>query len=257
MKTKLLTVLAIGLLLAACGGRQGASGQPEPAGAPAAREETGAAPAAAGSASGAEAGFAGAAGETAGEDGPFKLLEVRLTPEAPTASTAVAAVAVFAGSLPPDTDLAYEWVVNNNKVVDALSDTLAVEHFRKNDWISCRVAPVGPGGRGNEARSKFVRIGNTPPVLTVPPLEPLKAPGEFTCQLQAADADNDPLAFELVSPLDLGITLDAKTGLLRWAISPEAAKSLQEAVEIVFAVSDPDGGKTQSSLLLNLNPETN
>lgn len=252
MKNRWLTLLAIVLLLAACGGRGGSSGQPQQAGGTPAGERSADAAAAGGSLA-----QSGPVEESGGEDGPFKLLEVRLTPEAPTASTAVAAVAVFAGSLPPDTDFAYEWVVNNKQVEDARGDTLAVEHFRKNDWVSCRVAPVGPDGRGAEARSKFVRIANTPPVLTVPPLDPLKAPGQFQCQLQAADADNDPLSFELVSPLDLGIALDAKTGLLRWDISPQAAKTLQAAVEIVFAVNDPDGGKAQSSLILNLNPETN
>ncbi len=83
-------------------------------------------------------------------------------------------------------------------------------------------------------------------------------------QIEATDADGDELEYKLVTPLDLGIDLDVKTGLISWTISTdilsliEAKKSTNEkrveaeisdsdradamTIDIHVQVSDGDGG---------------
>ena len=60
------------------------------------------------------------------------------------------------------------------------------------------------------------------------------------------------MTFELLSPLDQNIELDGKTGLLKWNIAAETVNRLGRKIEIKFAVSDNDDGKTSGSLTLDL-----
>ena len=54
------------------------------------------------------------------------------------------------------------------------------------------------------------------------------------------------------SAQDQGIAMDAKTGVLAWKLDEETVKRLGESIEISFAVSDGDGGKTSGTVTLNL-----
>ena len=91
-------------------------------------------------------------------------------------------------------------------------------------------------------------------------------------QIEATDPDGDELEYKLVSPLDMGIDLDAKSGLISWTINNdilsliEAKKSANEeisepdtserepsnsmTIDIHFQVSDGDGGLEVRKIML-------
>lgn len=186
---------------------------------------------------------------------PFRIREVRLTPENPTIVTPVNADPVSTGAMPEGIVFSYRWIVNNEDVAAATGPTLDPQHFRKKAWVSCRVVPSWPGGKGEEVRSPYLRIANAAPQLQPAPSAPFEAPGKFQYQIQATDPDGDTLTYQLVSPRDQGIEVDAQTGLLSWSVSQERAGALKGPVEITFAVLDGDGGQTQASLTLQFSPK--
>ncbi len=93
-----------------------------------------------------------------------------------------------------------------------------------------------------------MRVVNLPPQLESSPLDHFSVPGEVTCQISAVDLDGDTLSYELISPLDQGIILDPKTGLLTWKLEAAAVQELGETIEIQFAVKDDEGQKTTGSI---------
>ena len=234
-------VLVLSLLATACGDRAGSSGKNEETkGRPAGRRVVQPATNAAETATAPDA-----------ESGPFRLQEIRLIPEIPYCTTPLTAEPVYSGVLPEGTEFRHEWIVNNKKVPEVTGAMLEPSHFKKKAWVSCRVVPTWPDGKkGDEVRSKFVRIANAPPTLTIPPLEPFQAPGEFRSRIQGVDPDGDDLTYELLAPLDQGIVLDAKSGALSWKLDPDLIKRLGDSVEIKVAVSDGDGEKVGNSFIL-------
>lgn len=246
MKFQWRMLLVLSLLVSGCGKR---SETPAPAGplSPGAADR----PAAAEVAEAAPPSVA-VQDSLAEESGPFAVKEVRLVPETPTCSTPITAEPVYSGSLPEGTDFQYEWVVNNAKVPGTTGPVLAPEAFKKKAWVSCRVTLSGPGGADAEVRSQYVRIANSRPELTLPATEPFQAPGRLELQFRASDADNDPVSFKLVSPLDQGIVLDEKSGALTWEITAEIVKSLTGTVEIIVAALDGDGGEDRRSLTFSV-----
>lgn len=237
MKVQWGMVLVLSLLATACGDRAGSSAK---------NKQTEDRPLVQSAATAAETAL-----EPDAESAAFQVREIRLTPEVPTVSTPVTAEAVYSGVPPEEIVFNYEWVVNNEKVSEVTGPVLEPSHFKKKAWVSCRVVPTWPGRKGDEVRSKFVRIANSTPVLTIPPLEPFQVPGELKCRFQAVDPDGDSVSFQLISPLDQGIGLDPQTGALSWKIDEETAKRLGESIEIKVAASDDEGAKVIGGITLN------
>jgi len=182
----------------------------------------------------------------------FRIQAVNLSPAAPTTATDLSAQAVLSESVPGSVVFQYRWFVNDKQVMTVAGADLPRAHFRKKQWVYCLAKAIVDEKESNWLMSKRVRIANAPPQLTESPVTNFTVPGEFTYQISASDPDQDPLTYELQSPLDLGIALDAKTGLLNWKIAAEAITNLSDAIEIRFAVSDGDGGKTSAAINLNL-----
>jgi hypothetical protein len=86
--------------------------------------------------------------------------------------------------------------------------------------------------------------------LRLPPVENFPVPGEISLQAAASDADNDPLTYEVLAPLDQGIVIDPKTGLLTWKIDADTVGRLGESIEIKLAVSDGEGEKVTGTITL-------
>ncbi|HNX98632.1 MAG TPA: cadherin repeat domain-containing protein [Candidatus Aminicenantes bacterium] len=232
-----MMVLALSFLFTACGDRAGKSARGEQT------EER-------------PAGLPSTVATMPGDaSAPFRVQEIRLTPENPTIATPVDADPVCTGSMPEGIVFAYQWIVNNEVVAAATGPTLDPQHFRKKAWVSCRVVPSWPGGKGEECRSPYLRIANAEPQLQPAPSAPFEAPGKFQYQIQATDPDGDELTYQLLSPQGQGIEVDAKTGLLSWSISQERADALKGAVEIIFAVLDGDDGQAQATLRLQFSPK--
>ena len=81
-------------------------------------------------------------------------------------------------------------------------------------------------------------------------------PGRFSCQFKASDIDNDELTYELISPLDVGIELDKKNGLLTWELDAATVEKLGETIDISLSVSDNDAQPTTGSITLRFQKKT-
>jgi len=82
-----------------------------------------------------------------------------------------------------------------------------------------------------------LEIANTPPQITSSPPASLQA-GMYVYQVKATDQDGDEVAFS-VENAPSGMSIDPKSGLLRWQINPD------QNGEFNFQViaTDSDGAK--------------
>jgi hypothetical protein len=109
--------------------------------------------------------------------------------------------------------------------------------------------------KSRPVKSKYILIRGSAPVLELEPIPEFSVPGTFQYQIKAIDPDVLPgeepaLSFELVSPRDLGITLDPQTGQMKWELSEETIKKLKEKIEIKFKVIKKGAPEVQSSITL-------
>lgn len=146
----------------------------------------------------------------------------------------------------------FRWFVNNLEVEGDHGDTLSAEFFRKNDWVHCLVQARSGDQQSAWFKSDLLRILNSTP--SVEPLLPVNfsLPGTFSYQIKAWDDDEEEISFVLLAPLDMGIVLDPRSGLLSWQITPAMLPQLEdETVAIRFEVSDEDGAVHQAELLVH------
>ena len=90
-----------------------------------------------------------------------------------------------------------------------------------------------------------VSAANTPPIITSAPRGPAVAGVIYHYQVQAQDADGDPILFELETA-PAGMAIDAGTGLLSW--TPAVSQVGSNFVRIV--VTDGRGGRDSQSFNL-------
>lgn len=160
--------------------------------------------------------------------------------------------------------LKYEWRVNGKVVSEVHSKLLNRKYFKKKDAVQCTVSIVQGKKILNKIKTRKIKIANSPPKILEKPLPKVKVPGMMLYQIEASDPDGDELEYKLVYPLDLGIDLDIKNGLMTWTINDdtlaliEARKVAEEEADaqnsseretqavmplaIQFQVSDGDGG---------------
>jgi hypothetical protein len=182
----------------------------------------------------------------------LRLSAVRISPANPTAATDLSAEALVAPPVPDGIEFQYRWIVNDKEVAESAGAVLSCSNFKKKQWVYCQVKALSGEKTSDWLQSKHVRIANSSPQLESSAVEDFSVPGLFTFQITATDPDLDALTFELLSPLDQGIVVDAKTGALTWKLDEVTVKRLGENIEIKFAVSDGDQGKTSGSIILNL-----
>jgi hypothetical protein len=196
---------------------------------------------------------AAAAAKPAVRPGDFlRLSSVSLSPANPTAATDLNAEAAVVPPVPDKISFQYRWFVNDQQVVAAADAVLPCGNFRKKQWVHC-LAQAKTGEKTSDwLMSKRVRIANAPPQLAEAAASNFAVPGQFTFQISASDPDGDELTYELLSPLDQGIVADARTGVLKWTLDAATVNRLGEKIEITFAVSDGDQGKTSGAVTLNL-----
>jgi hypothetical protein len=146
----------------------------------------------------------------------------------------------------------YQWIVNGEPVNETQQDsnTLNTKGLQKKDNICVIVTPFDGESSGKQKLSDLLLLSNTPPRITSLPPDGLEN-GVYIYRVTAADADGDALVYSLAeSPA--GMTIDSKTGLIRWEPPQKTPGTVDPLVKIV--VDDGDGGKeTQEySLFLNM-----
>ena len=150
----------------------------------------------------------------------------------------------------------FRWLVNNREIPGVRGSTLEKKSFKKNDWIYCLVKAVKQGSASTTFRADYIRIPNSPPVLIYAPFPKFAVPGIFRYQIQASDIDQDELTYGILAPLDQGIQIDAKSGLITWNIDKNTAERFTAPVKIAFEVSDTDGAKAFSTITITFASKT-
>lgn len=185
---------------------------------------------------------------------PLQILQIAFVPPKPTANDDLRAIpSITDGSL-ARVEYRFQWFVNLNEATDADGEQLGREHFKKKDWVYCRVQAVHFETNRESAwvKSSLVGIGNSQPEIEPLPVEAFSVPGVFRYRVRATDPDDEELTYRLLSPLDAGIRLDSGTGQLEWKLDETTVKKFGEAIEIRFEAADGDGGAAGGSIQLNL-----
>ena len=183
---------------------------------------------------------------------PLDIKAATLSPESPTVLDDVTAVPLLADPGREDVDFQYQWFINGAEMPGVSGDKLEKANFKKGSWLYYRVKAVSRDGESPWFKSDAIRVQNSLPALRLPPVGNFAVPGEFKYQVGASDPDGDALTYELLSPLDQGIVLDPRTGVLTWKIDAETVDRLGKKIEIKFAVSDNNDGKTSGTITLDL-----
>ena len=176
------------------------------------------------------------------------------------------------------------WFVNGDDVSGEESTILPSKYLKKGDDVYCKMIAVSGRYQSKEFKSKKIQIQNAPPVINHPPIPHFQIPGQFQYNIDAEDPDGDTLSYKLLLPLDKGIELDSKSGMITWDIreiprdpeapvneydSPQDEKKsdssqskprkestekdfLTSTVTITFEVSDSDGAKSIDAITINL-----
>jgi hypothetical protein len=188
--------------------------------------------------------------------GALRLNAVRLSAENLLAGVDLNAEAEVAPPVPAGVEFEFRWYVSNQEVADATGPTLPGDSFRKNQWIICQARAKAGDQVSGWLKSNWVRVSDSPPRIEALPPGPFSVPGRFSYQIKASDADNDALTYELLAPLDAGIELDKKTGLLTWRLDNALVDRLGESTEISFSVSDNDLPPATGSITLRFQKNT-
>lgn len=169
---------------------------------------------------------------------PPVIMRLTVTPQAPGREETLK---VSVDARDPDEDqlaFTYQWLRNGDPIPEATGPTLASGDLRKGDLVSVRVTASDGEARAGPRESPSVVVRNTPPKVLAGPQWRTGQDGVLLYQVAAADADGDPLTFSLSPDAPKGMTIDPKTGLLRWR--PGAADVGTHRFSIT--VSDGDGG---------------
>ncbi len=183
---------------------------------------------------------------------PLRVRQVDFSPAAPTAVDDVTAAVMLFESEADDVAFNFQWFVDGREIVDAGADRLDKTFFKKGSWLYCRVQAVSGSRQSEWFKSGVIRVFNSLPALRLEPLADFSIPGDIRYQAAASDPDGDELNFEVLSPLEQGIVMDARTGALSWHLSEEMVKNLGENIVITIAVSDGEGEKVTGTITLNL-----
>lgn len=219
------------------------------------------------------------------------IAKVEIDPPAPTSSDFIRAVPVLEHPKMRFVEFTYRWFVNNEAVVDGDKKLLDKKKIKKGDSVYCLVKAVRGRYQSEEVESDEIEIGNSPPVINLPPIASFEVPGEFRYQINASDPDGDSLDYSLLKPQNTSMYIDPATGAVSWNITEQmrdefentpplstsggseeeegaSAPSTEDRkkrdiptvieetptpyVEITFKVTDSDGASATASITINL-----
>jgi len=169
---------------------------------------------------------------------PPKVDSVPLSPAPETIHAGVDITAEPVGSDPDGDRISYrcKWLVNEEEIPDD-GPTLRSGRFKRGDKIQLSVTPNDGDEDGAAFVSQSLTIPNAAPRIVSNP--PTEFDGDvYTYQVSAEDPDGDVLTYSLGSA-PKGMTIDGKTGFVRWKIAKEQVGEFP----IEVAAQDPGGAK--------------
>jgi len=116
---------------------------------------------------------------------------------------------------------------------------------KRGDKVTVTVTPFDGKERGKSA-TLFREILNTPPVIDGQE-EFQVTDNAVTFHVRASDADGDPLTYSL-KDAPAGMSIDRKTGLVRWVTSPGTTGR----VPFTVIVSDGSGGESTARFTVTI-----
>ncbi|MBN2399550.1 MAG: cadherin repeat domain-containing protein [Candidatus Aminicenantes bacterium] len=244
-----IVLMLVWLVMSACGG-SGAADNARPGDDAGSGQVTGKPPVRGASGKADQSAAAGVQSEI------LRLSAVRLSTDNFYAHVDLSAEVEVAPPVPEGIAFEYRWYVNNKEVADATGPILSSDNFRKHEWIICQARATDGDLVSPWLKSNWVRAADSPPQIEPIPIRSFTVPGRFSYQITASDADNDELTYELLSPLDMGIELDKKTGLLTWNLDEATVDKLGETIDISLSISDNDAPPTTGSLTLRFQKRT-
>ena len=148
-------------------------------------------------------------------------------------------------------DFFYEWSVNGEPIGDQDGPVLPSTYYQRGDAVEVAVTPTDGTDVGNTVRGR-TNIGNTAPEIVSTPPEIIMTQGSYNYEVQAEDADGDPIRFSLEGDTPRGMTIDARTGLVKWQV-----KLPDEEITYVFEVlaEDSEGETYSQTVTLRLVPQ--
>lgn len=141
----------------------------------------------------------------------------------------------------------YEWFKNDEQVKGITGDTF--QGFKKGDRIMVRVTPYDGKLYGPPRTIKMEILRSTPKVIEH---KDIRFDGkELLYQVKAISPDGATLSYSLIDPPE-AMTIDTKTGLLRWGLKDEFVGQ----VEVRVRITDNQGVETIYPLRLNIERPT-
>jgi len=174
--------------------------------------------------------------------------EIEILPKVLTATDAILAV-VKASDPDNDTfELSYRWYVNGSELHGASEAMLKPGRVRRGSVIVVEARASDDYGNGSPARSLPHSIANSAPKILSKPRYGLEGYNEYRYQVETSDPDGDrPLRFRLVESPP-GMTIGLVSGLVSWTVPDDA----DGKYPVALSVSDPHGGETRQSYVLEL-----
>jgi len=181
---------------------------------------------------------------------PPRITSFDVTPQNPVIGDTIKATVVTSDKDGDSVTVSYQWSRNNDMMLSYTSDALTLTNdFKRGDKISLRVIPDDSKTKGTPLTMN-ISVANAPPVIN-PSQETFSFNGNiYTYQINASDADGDPLSYGLKSAPS-GMNINPSTGLIKWNVPP----SFKGKAPITVSVSDGHGSEILQSFTLEITPE--
>lgn len=142
------------------------------------------------------------------------------------------------------------WRIDSQPLSEPRGLILPGELIKTGALIEALVTPIDPFGAGQIYGVRPFRVPDQPPWFVSSPPEQFTRP-EYTYQVVAQDAENQPLEYSLVEGPE-GMAISPTSGLLTWPIPPNANGEFP----VIIAVADIQGQKTHQKFTLVLPANT-
>ncbi|NWG75219.1 MAG: hypothetical protein HXY24_11530 [Rubrivivax sp.] len=187
------------------------------------------------------------AGNAGGQSTVLQISSVALQPAQPITGDAVRAVVKLKDTAPDPFPLYFRWKINDQIVGESDQPELGIK-IKRGDVLELLVF-AGTNRDETRAMHTSVTVGNAAPTVARGK-EQLSADGVYTAQLQSKDPEGDPVTLVLQQGPD-GMTVDQKTGTLRW----KAPNGTQGSFPIEIEASDPSGAKVLLNYSITIRQE--
>jgi hypothetical protein len=182
------------------------------------------------------------------EDGPM-IEEVHLSPDPPVATDPFTIEPVVDSPAPGPLKLTYEWYVNGKEVLGIWGDSLKPDQFSRGDVLEVAILAQDYNGKVDTYRVRNVQVANSTPQI----IDGVGGGGQLDGTVfRAMDPDGDPIRWS-VANAPPGLTIHPTSGKLQ----VDSRGVFEEGeYEIEVVATDPVGGEGRMGFRVNLSGST-